>query len=307
MGPFKLMISAVALTAFTATGAIAQDHHRERGNQGQRTPQADQARPRAQAQPRQQPQSRQQQAQPRRQEAQPRTFEQRGPQTQPRTFEQRGPQAQPRTFEQRGPQAQPRTFEQRGPQAQPRAYAPQVQPRTYDRRGTEIRPDSRSYSGDRAVPRTYETARPYRNESRGYYGGRTYAYVSPRIVRPEFDGFAPYRPYVYRPSLRIGVYYGYDGYYPYGYTPDYYFNPIPGHLYGGLRIVNAPRDAQVFADGYYVGIVDDFDGIFQHLNLETGPHHIEINEPGLQPVAFDVNIAPGRTMTFRADPYMFQP
>lgn len=294
MGPFKLMISAVALTAFTATGAMAQDHHRERGNQGQRAPQAEQARPRQQAQPREQAPSRQQ-AEPRRQEAQP------------RTFEPRAPQAQSRTFEPRAPQAQPRAYDRRAPQVQPRTYAPQVQPRTYDRRGTEIRPDVRSYSGDRAVPRTFETPRPYRNDTRGYYGGRTYAYVSPRIIRPDFGDFTPYRPYRYRPSLRIGVYYGYDGYYPYGYTPDYYFNPIPGHYYGGLRIVDAPRDAQVFADGYYVGIVDDFDGIFQHLNLEAGPHHIEINEPGLQPVAFDVNIAPGRTMTFRADPYMFQP
>lgn len=285
MAPFKIMISAVALTAFTATGTFAQDRHRERQNPQQRTQQAEQARPREQAQPRQ-PQA-QRQEQPRREAEQPRREE-----------------VQPRAYQpQRAPQVQPRTFEQRGQQ---------VQPRTYDRRDTQVRPDYRNYSGDRAVPRTYETQRPYRYDSRDrddhrYYNGRTFAYVSPRIIRPYFDTFEVYRPYVYRPSWRIGVYYGSDGYYPYGYTPDYYFNPIPGHLYGGLRIVNAPRDAQVFADGYYVGIVNDFDGIFQHLNLEAGPHHIEINEPGLQPVAFDVNIAPGRTITFRADPYMFQP
>ena len=299
MAPFKLMIFAVALTAFTATGAAAQDHHRDRGNQGQRAPQAEQARPREQAQPRQQAPARQEQAQPRREQVQPRTYEQRTPQVQQRTFEQRAPQVQQRTFEQRAPQVQPRPYEARPP--------------VEVRRDNQVRPDVRGYSGgDRAVPRTYETQRPYRYDSRDrddhrYYNGRTYAYASPRIIRPYFDEYVPYRPYVYRPSLRIGVYYGYDGYYPYGYTPDYYFNPIPGHLYGGLRIINAPRDAQVFADGYYVGIVDDFDGIFQHLNLEAGPHHIEINEPGLQPVAFDINIAPGRTMTFRADPYMFQP
>ena len=117
----------------------------------------------------------------------------------------------------------------------------------------------------------------------------------------------PYQPYFYRPSWSIGVYYGADGYYPYGYTPAYYFNPIPGHYYGGLRITGAPREAQVFADGYYVGIVDDFDGIFQHLNLETGPHHIEIDLDGYAPVAFDVNIRPGETITFRTDPSYFQP
>ena len=49
---------------------------------------------------------------------------------------------------------------------------------------------------------------------------------------------------------------------------------FPDAFYGGVRITGVPRDARVFADGYYVGIVNDFDGIFQHLNLEAGPHHV---------------------------------
>jgi hypothetical protein len=58
----------------------------------------------------------------------------------------------------------------------------------------------------------------------------------------------------------------------------------------------------VFADGYYVGIVNDFDGIFQHLNLEAGPHTIEIRLPGYNDaIRFDVVIQPGRTITYRAD------
>src|SRR5437773_248088 len=90
---------------------------------------------------------------------------------------------------------------------------------------------------------------------------------------------------------------------PYG-----YYNPIPGRPYGGVRITGVPRDAQVFADGYYVGVVNDFDGIFQHLNLEAGPHHIEIVEPGLQPIAFDVIVRPGQTITYRAEMYgAYQP
>src|SRR5206468_2503108 len=79
-----------------------------------------------------------------------------------------------------------------------------------------------------------------------------------------------------------------------------YLSVIPGRAYGGVRIVDAPRDAEVFADGYYVGIVDDFDGVFQHLNLEAGPHRIEIRAPGLAPIAFDVLVEPGRTITYRA-------
>jgi hypothetical protein len=72
---------------------------------------------------------------------------------------------------------------------------------------------------------------------------------------------------------------------------------------GGLRITDAPREAHVFADGYYVGIVNDFDGIFQHLNLEAGPLRIEIEVPGYESIAFDVMVQPGRTTTFGANLY----
>jgi hypothetical protein len=78
---------------------------------------------------------------------------------------------------------------------------------------------------------------------------------------------------------------------------------MPDVVYGGLRITDAPRDAQVFADGNYVGIVDDFDGAAQHLNLEPGQHRIEIHAPGLTPIAFDVVVQAGRTITLRAEIY----
>ena len=104
--------------------------------------------------------------------------------------------------------------------------------------------------------------------------------IVPRYIRPSIVTIVPYRPYVYRPRFGIGVYYGAGGSYPYGYTPRGYYDPLPGRPYGGLRITDAPREAQVFADGYYVGIVDDFDGVFQHANLEAGTHRIEIQAPG---------------------------
>ncbi len=71
--------------------------------------------------------------------------------------------------------------------------------------------------------------------------------------------------------------------------------------YGAVRIVDAPRDAQVFVDGYYAGVVDDYDGVFQHLNLEAGPHRIEIQTEGYEPIGFNVQAVPGRTITYRAN------
>ena len=160
----------------------------------------------------------------------------------------------------------------------------------------------RQYQAQRQVDarRNYDVRRdnryPYYNRG---YSSRTV--IVPRIIRPSIVTVVPYRPYVYRPSFGLGVYYGAGGSYPYGYTPRGYYDPLPGHVYGGLRITGAPREAQVFADGYYVGIVNDFDGVFQHVNLEAGEHHIEIESPGFEPVAFDVLVQPGRTITFRAD------
>jgi hypothetical protein len=132
------------------------------------------------------------------------------------------------------------------------------------------------------------------------YGPRTL--IVPRYITPRVVTVVPYRPYVYRPHIGLGVYYGTSGLYPYGYTPRAYYDPIPGRTDGGLRITDAPRDAQVFADGYYVGIVNDFDGISQHLNLEAGPHSLEIRLPGYNDaIQFDVVIQPGQTITYRAD------
>lgn len=205
-----------------------------------------------------------------------------------------------------------RPARQPAPQARERAV-PRTEPRREDqgRRQDQVRRDEQVRRNNESRPQ-YDSRRGYdarpQYDARRYDGGRYNSRgYAPRIVRPSVILIAPYRPYVYRPSYSIGVYYGSGGYYPYGYTPRGYYDPIPGRFYGGVRITGAPRDARVFADGYYVGIVDDFDGIFQHMNLEAGPHHIEIEEPGLPPIAFDVNVRPGETVTFRADNDYFRP
>ena len=91
--------------------------------------------------------------------------------------------------------------------------------------------------------------------------------------------------------------YGYPGYY--ASSPGYY----GGYARSGharLRILDAPRDAHVIVDGVYAGIVDDFDGRFQHLELTPGVHRIEIRVRGFAPIVFDVNAIDGRTITYRA-------
>lgn len=62
-----------------------------------------------------------------------------------------------------------------------------------------------------------------------------------------------------------------------------------------LRIQVKPSDAEVFLDGYLVGNVDDFDGIFQRLRLRSGEHEIAIYKEGYRTIRQKVYLSPGGT------------
>jgi hypothetical protein len=147
----------------------------------------------------------------------------------------------------------------------------------------------------------------------GFYGGFGYPYYYPY-------GYAYPYPYSYYP-YSYGYpypYYGYGYSYPgYSYPPSYGYpqqgtqqpypqQPTQGSVttqqpaaYGGVRIEGASREAQVYVDGYYAGLVEDFQGDNKHLNLTAGSHQVEIRIAGEQPVAFDVNVPPNQTITVR--------
>jgi hypothetical protein len=136
---------------------------------------------------------------------------------------------------------------------------------------------------------------------------RGYAAPRPRVqvVRPRFNHY-------YGPGS--SVFFGFASGYRYG-SPYrgrvYGYVPAPVYgvpvYYGDVRLQLRPRDAAVFVDGYYAGIVDDFDGIFQRLTLTVGPHEIEIEAPGLQPQVYNMYVDPARTVDVRADLYPVYP
>jgi len=185
--------------------------------------------------------------------------------------------------------------------AEPRArQAPPARVAPSDRDSRRYVAPNRQYVPNRQYNNRSYTYRPY-----NYYGSRSYVYPY-RPYRYSYAVPFGYRPYGYRPGWSLNLYFGrpYGYAYPgYGYGPAYgYYSVVPGRLYGAVRIVDAPRDAQVFVDGYYAGVVDDYDGVFQHLNLEPGEHRIEIEAPGWPPTGFDVRVVPGETITYHARP-----
>jgi hypothetical protein len=101
----------------------------------------------------------------------------------------------------------------------------------------------------------------------------------------------------------IGFGYGYPSYgYAYPYAPYPYYGAsyvVPVQTSGGVRIDVPQRDAEVTVDGYYAGTVEDFNGRTQQLNLQPGAHHVEVRANGFEPLSFDVNIEPGKTVTYR--------
>ena len=70
---------------------------------------------------------------------------------------------------------------------------------------------------------------------------------------------------------------------------------------GSLHLKVKPRDAEVYVDGYYSGSVDDFDGTFQKLELEAGPHRIEVRKPGFATLTFEVRIPNDESVTYRGE------
>lgn len=83
--------------------------------------------------------------------------------------------------------------------------------------------------------------------------------------------------------------------YPYYYDPFWFgwdypyrpYPPYPRYAYepgAELRIQVKPHDAEVYIDGYLVGTVDDFDGVFQRLRVPYGEHAITVYLAGYRSI-----------------------
>lgn len=90
-----------------------------------------------------------------------------------------------------------------------------------------------------------------------------------------------YYPYSYGGYSYYGYpyYYGYWSYDPY-YARPYYPRFRSAQDYGALRVLVEPSNTRVYVDGYYAGEADDFDGIFQRLNVSPGRHEITLKLEG---------------------------
>jgi hypothetical protein len=215
-----------------------------------------------------------------------------------------------------GQEAVPReTFEQADPgpdpvgQAIPRGSRPQGDnPRIGTAVPRSAPPAAPAPGGDtRGVTRSRTGVVPHR--------GRT-VIVGPRV----YNYYSPYRSY-----YPYGYYYPYRYYYPYGYSSFglgyLYYDPYrwhpgayPSYSYGyrrsfssfdigELRLDVSPRHTHVYVDGYFAGVVDDYDGAFQAIRLAPGVYRIEIVAPGYETLTFDARITRGQKIRYQGELY----
>jgi len=140
--------------------------------------------------------------------------------------------------------------------------------------------------------------------------------VSQRYYRPIY-----YRPYSYWPAYYHRSFYSpfYSPFYfpfysPFYYSPFYYSSSFYPSFYaqypyrpygwrqpvydrsGSARLQVRPRNAQVFVDGYFVGLVDDFDGYLQRLHVPAGEHELQFYLEGYRTIREKVLFRPGTTL-----------
>ena len=124
--------------------------------------------------------------------------------------------------------------------------------------------------------------------------------------RTDNRGQSPHRgdvrpPYPFSPvDAHVRFYYHpYFGFYFGPYYGPYY--PAPGHAFvrfneGALRLRGKPVETEVYVNGYYAGVVDNFDGVFQRLYLPRGDHRLTLRLPGYESHTVAVRVRRGETL-----------
>ena len=100
---------------------------------------------------------------------------------------------------------------------------------------------------------------------------------------------------VVRGEVFIGGYfydpvYGTYPWWPRNVYPHWYYPRYDSRAY--VRMSVTPDEAAVYVDGFYAGVVDDFDGVFDGLPLSPGGHTITFYLDGYRTVRHNIYVQP---------------
>jgi hypothetical protein len=152
-----------------------------------------------------------------------------------------------------------------------------------------------SNSGSSVPPSVAERRHPRAGTGSGSSGGYYPGY-------PGYPGYYPpgwYGSYWW-PYGAYGWYGGYWGYPGWGWGGGTVYHYVQRET-GSIRVLVDPAEARVYVDGYYAGVVDDYDGLFQRLNISPGRHEIALKLEGYTTHRMKVYVAPEGTLKLHHD------
>jgi hypothetical protein len=139
----------------------------------------------------------------------------------------------------------------------------------------------------------------------GYYGHHGYGHHG-HYGYPYYPYYGYGYPYYGYPYFGFGLSFAWGSpYYGYGYPDGYGYAAAPAAYYGdryngggaaSMRVQVDPEQTKVYVDGYYAGVVDDYDGIFQRLNMSPGRHEIMLKLDGYRTYRVRVYASPDQTI-----------
>jgi len=135
-----------------------------------------------------------------------------------------------------------------------------------------------------------------------YYPG--YGYPGYPGYYPGYPGWGGYYPGYWGywwPYASYGWYGGGWGGYGYGGGAVYYSHSGSETEGGSVRVLVDPSEARVYVDGYFAGVVDDFDGLFQRLRVAPGRHDISLKLEGYTTHRMRVYVGPDATVKLHYD------
>ena len=119
------------------------------------------------------------------------------------------------------------------------------------------------------------------------------ALASPGVAYAQHHHGGPHHSAVF-----VGGYFYNPFFGPYPWWPSYAYPYVYYPVYdtrAELRLLVTPKEANVYIDGFYSGVVDDFDGFFQRLPVPPGAHEVVLYLQGYRTVHQTVYATSGPT------------
>jgi hypothetical protein len=110
-------------------------------------------------------------------------------------------------------------------------------------------------------------------------------------------GFGVGRAHIYAPYF-YDPFWGPYPYYSYG-VPRYGVYAYGARREADVRVEVTPKQAEVYVDGFYAGVADDFDGVFKRLHTTPGGHAITLHLEGYRTVTENIYASPDSTYKLR--------